>query len=164
MDDNVKGTYSQLLTAEEEAIPTSQVKLEHAYVKDDKLIIIDPLDKELINEHIKNRTFRFIFQFQIVEGGVILYAIFHTNCWCLTKEVYEYFVANPFTIEYLWYLLKEGKFYIGFSRRPNYNIIQNVFDYAHDEYDEIRLHYSDVKNDVWRSINWDLFAKIRKIL
>jgi hypothetical protein len=65
----------------------------------------------------------------------------------------------------LYELLIEGKFDIGIARMGSYHVIREITSYDNDVNNEIRMHYSTMRNTegniAWRYINYgsDVFQE-----
>jgi hypothetical protein len=104
---------------------------------------------------IKDNSIKYVFHFQTVDCAKI-YAI-NSNPTEIIMSKYH-----------LYQNLIKGIYDIGIVYINNFNTITNIKSYNDADCDEIRLHYtesrSNTNNIAWRSINWDLFEDIIKIL
>lgn len=135
------------------------VTLDHVYETENGLEFIDPTNTQFIYKQIELGRFKFAFHFQTVSTAC-LFGVFNKNHWTITKEMYDHMKYNRFTMGQLLAYLKAGKLDIGISRIGSYHIITEITDYADPNNDEIKLHYFGEKNNVYRSINWDLFRDL----
>jgi len=142
------------------------ILIEPMYQTDEGLEFIpDPNDYVFMQEKSDEGKFKLAFRFQTVDCAEI-YAIFNSEKWTNSFELYKYTCLQRNTKKELYKLLIEGEFDIGVSRLNSYQLIKHhdITSYNHDDNDEIRLHYTQPRsvsgNVAWRSITWDLFKDI----
>ena len=140
------------------------VFLEPMYETDEGLeFIVNPDDYDAIQIQINADKFRMAFHFQTVDCACI-YGVTNKHTWKIDIGVYKYLQKHPYDHRTIFKLLLLGHFDIGISRIRSYHIITEITPYSHENNSEINMHYMELKsnpaNIAWRSINWDLFAKI----
>ena len=139
----------------------NSIRIEPMYETEEGLeFITNPNDADFIKKQCELGKFKMAFHIQTVTAAAV-YAIFNNDQWSNSYDLYNYICLNRNTEKELYNLLIEGKFDIGVARLGSYHIIKEIKPYSHDDYDEIRLHYTEPRttegNVAWRSINYDTF-------
>lgn len=126
--------------------------------------IPNPRDDVFIRNQCEMRNFKMAFAIHCIDGATI-YAIFNNTNWTINYDLYMYLSSIKNIKKDLYELLIEGTFDIGIARMGSYHVIREITSYDNDVNNEIRMHYSTMRNTegniAWRYINYgsDVFQE-----